>query len=52
MLIINIYFKFVLIVVGLIGGIVFWVMMGVWYGIWFVILGLVMLAIYIFLGMV
>lgn len=52
MLTINIYLKFALIAVGLIGGIALWATMGVWYGIWFVILGLVMLATYIFLGTV
>jgi tetratricopeptide (TPR) repeat protein len=52
MLTINIYLKFALIAVGLIGGIALWATMGVWYGIWFVIMGLVMLATYIFLGTV
>lgn len=52
MLTINIYLKFALIAVGLIGGIALWATLGVWYGIWFVILGLAMLASYIFLGTV
>jgi tetratricopeptide (TPR) repeat protein len=49
---INIYLKFALIAVGLIGGVALWATMGVWYGIWFVILGLALLATYIFLGTV
>jgi len=47
---INIYLKFALIAVGLIGGIALWATMGIWYGIWFVIAGLALLASYIFLG--
>ncbi|HMQ49360.1 MAG TPA: hypothetical protein PKA00_16775 [Saprospiraceae bacterium] len=47
---INIYLRFALIVVGLIGGTILWATMGVWYGIWFVLLGLVMLAGYFLLG--
>jgi len=49
---INIYLKFALIAVGLIGGIALWATMGIWYGIWFVIAGLALLASYIFLGTV
>ncbi len=49
---INIYLKFALIAVGLLGGAALWAAFGVWYGIWFVLLGLSMLATYIFLGTV
>lgn len=49
---INIYLKFALIAVGLIGGAVLWATMGIWYGIWFVLMGLTLLATYIFLGTV
>ena len=49
---INIYLKFALIAVGLIGGAALWAAFGVWYGIWFVLMGLIMLATYIFLGTV
>lgn len=49
---INIYLKFALIAVGLIGGIALWATMGIWYGIWFVLVGLGLLASYIFLGTV
>ncbi|TXB62241.1 tetratricopeptide repeat protein [Phaeodactylibacter luteus] len=49
---INIYLKFALIAVGLIGGTALWATLGVWYGIWFVLLGLAMLATYLLLGTV
>ncbi len=49
---INIYLKFALIAVGLIGGAALWIAFGVWYGIWFVLLGITMLLSYIFLGTV
>ncbi|MCB0613435.1 MAG: hypothetical protein KDC75_09010, partial [Phaeodactylibacter sp.] len=49
---INIYLKFALIAVGLIGGTALWIAFGVWYGIWFVLLGIVMLLTYILLGTV
>ncbi|MCO6479527.1 MAG: hypothetical protein J5I94_23030 [Phaeodactylibacter sp.] len=49
---INIYLKFALIAVGLIGGTALWIAFGVWYGIWFVLLGITMLLSYIFLGTV
>jgi len=49
---INIYLKFALIAVGLIGGIALWIAFGVWYGLWFILLGVIMLATYIFLGTV
>ena len=49
---INIYLKIAIIIVGLIGGTVLWATMGIWYGIWFVLIGLGMLATYIFLGTV
>lgn len=49
---INIYLKFALIAVGLIGGAALWATMGIWYGIWFVLIGLTMLATYLLLGTV
>ncbi|MCB0551149.1 MAG: hypothetical protein KDD19_26500 [Phaeodactylibacter sp.] len=52
MLTINIYLKFALIAIGLIGGVALWIAFGVWYGIWFVIMGIAMLLSYIFLGTV
>ena len=47
---INIYLKFALIAVGLIGGTALWIAFGVWYGIWFVLAGIALLLSYIFLG--
>lgn len=52
MFIINIYLKFFLIAVGFIGGAVLTTMFGFWYAFPFWILGIAMLASYIFLGTV
>jgi len=49
---INIYLRFALIAIGIIGGIALWATLGVWYGIWFLLAGIVLLLGYIFLGTV
>ena len=49
---INIYLKLALIAFGLIGGVLMSVFLGFWYGFPFILIGLVMLASYIFLGTV
>ncbi len=49
---INIYLRFILIAVGLIGGVALWATLGVWYGIWFVLAGIILLAGYLLLGTV
>lgn len=47
---INIYLRFALIVVGLIGGIGLWAAFGFWYGFPFLLVGIFMLAGYLMLG--
>ena len=47
---INIYLRFALIAVGLLGGIGLWVAYGFWYGFPFLLLGVFMLAGYLMLG--
>lgn len=49
---INVYIKFALIALGLIGGVWLWVAFGFWYGIWFLLMGIVMLVSYLMLGTV
>ena len=46
---INIYLRFALIALGVIGGTALWVAFGFWYGIWFLIAGLVLLTGYLLL---
>ena len=52
MLSINIYLRFALIAVGLIGGIALWASWGVWYGIWFVLAAIVLFVGYVLMGTV
>ena len=49
---INIYLRFALIAVGILGGIALWVAFGFWYGIWFLLAGIVLLVGYLLLGTV
>lgn len=49
---INIYLRFALIAVGLIGGIALWASWGIWYGIWFVLAAIVLLVGYVLMGTV
>ena len=52
MFVINIYLKFALIALGLIGGIIMSVTLGFWYGFPFILAGLVLLTSYFILGTV
>ena len=52
MFVIPPYIRFAAIAVSLLLGIVLWATQGIWYGIFFVLVGLVLLAGYIFLGTV
>lgn len=47
---INIYLRFALIVVGILGGAILWSMYGFWYGFPFLLVGVIMLAGYLMLG--
>lgn len=49
---INIYLKLGIIVFGIVGGTIMSLTLGFWYGFWFILIGLIMLASYIFLGTV
>lgn len=50
MTIINIYLKFALIAIGLVGGIILSITMGFWYGFPLILMGLIFLASYLLLG--
>ncbi len=50
MFIINPYLRFALIGISILGGAALWATLGVWYGIFFILVGIVLLAGYIFLG--
>ena len=52
MFIIPPYLRFALIALGIVGGAVLWATLGFWYGIFFILIGLVLLAGYVFLGTV
>lgn len=47
---INIYLRFALIVVGILGGVALWLAFGFWYGFPFLLVGLFLLAGYLMLG--
>ena len=49
---INIYLRFALIALGIIGGIALWAAYGFWYGFFFLLAGLILLAGYFMLGTV
>ncbi len=49
---INIYLKFALIVLGLLGGIILWASFGFWYGFPLILVGIAMVISYILLGTV
>jgi predicted Zn-dependent protease len=49
---INIYLRFALIAIGLIGGIALWATQGIWFGIWFVLMGIILAVGYVMLGTV
>jgi hypothetical protein len=50
MFVINIYLRFALIVVGILGGVALWAAYGFWYGFPFVLVGVILLAGYLMLG--
>lgn len=50
MFIINIYLRFALIAIGILGGIALWAVWGFWYGFPFLLIGLFLLAGYLMLG--
>lgn len=50
MFVINPYLRFGLIALGIIGGTALWLTLGFWYGIFFIIIGLILLLGYVFLG--
>ena len=48
----NIYVRFAIMIVGILAGIILWSTLGFWYGIWFLLIGLVFIGGYLFLGTV